>query len=130
MKLLASVVAAAVFALVPCVMLAQQIPEAEDPAIVNPTSIKVRLENDSVRVMEAVLPPGFKEVQHTHPPYVMYILEGGKVRLHMADGRWRDSEFKAGDVFYSDRITHWAHNTGSTTIRVLLVELRRKPAAK
>jgi quercetin dioxygenase-like cupin family protein len=96
-----------------------------DPAVVNPSSIAVRLENESLRVMEATLPPGFREVTHTHPGYVMYILEGGSVRLHMADGRTRDSEFKAGAVFYSDPITHWAENTGSTTIRVMIVELRK-----
>lgn len=101
-------------------------PREHDPAVVNPASITVRIENDSVRVMEAVLPPGFRETIHTHPGYVMYIVEGGTVRLHMADGRTRDSAFKAGDVFYSDPITHWAENTGTTTIRVMLVELRRR----
>ncbi len=97
----------------------------EDPAVVNPTSITVKLENDSVRVMKAVLPPGFREKLHKHPAYVMYILDGGSVRLHMADGRTRDSEFKAGNVFFSEPITHWAENTGTSTIRVLIVELRR-----
>ena len=99
---------------------------AQDPAVVNPTSISVKLENDSVRVLEAVLEPGFKEKLHAHPAYVMYILSGGKVRLHYTDGQFRDSEFKAGAVFYSDPVTHWAENTGTTTIKVLLVELKRK----
>ena len=99
-------------------------PREEDPALVNQSSIKVLFENDSVRVMEATLPPGYREKTHTHPGYVTYVLDGGRVRLHMADGRTRDSEFKKGNVFYSDPITHWAENTGTTTIRVLLVELR------
>ena len=101
-----------------------QVPRDLDPAVVNPTSIKVLLENDSVRVMDAVLPPGYKERLHRHPPYVMYILSGGKVRLNSATGQTRDSEFTAGDVFYSDGVTHWAENTGTSTIRVLLVEMR------
>ncbi len=99
----------------------------DDPAVVNPTSIEVLLENESVRVMEATLPPGFRETIHAHPGYVMYILDGGTVRLHMADGRTRDSEFRGGNVFFSDPIRHWAENTGTTTIRVLLVELRAIP---
>ena len=97
---------------------------AQDPAVVNPTSITVRLENDSVRVMEAVLEPGFREKLHAHPAYVMYVLSGGKVRLHYTNGQTRDSEFKEGAVFYSEPVTHWAENTGTTTIRVLLVEIR------
>lgn len=99
-------------------------PREEDPAVVNQSSIKVLFQNDSVRAMEAALPPGYREKMHTHPGYVTYVLDGGRVRLHMADGSTRDSEFKTGNVFYSDPIKHWAENTGATTIRVLLVELR------
>jgi quercetin dioxygenase-like cupin family protein len=103
----------------------QQAERNMDPALVNPSSIAVKIENEAVRVMEATLPPGFRETMHTHPGYVMYILDGGSVRLNMADGSSRDSEFRSGAVFYSDPITHWAENTGSTTIRVMIVELRR-----
>jgi hypothetical protein len=56
----------------------------------------------------------------------MYVLSGGKVRLHYPDGQSRDSEFKAGAVFYSDPVTHWAENTGTTTIRIMLVELKKQ----
>ena len=111
----------------PATMLGQQVTAADrDPAVVNSASVTVKLENDSVRVMEAVMPPGFKEKLHTHPGYVMYILEGGNVRIHMTDGSTRDAELKAGNVFYSEPVTHWAENTGTTTIRIVLVELRRK----
>jgi len=101
-------------------------PRAEDPAIVNPSSIKVRLENDSVRVMEAVLLPGFKEKQHTHPTYAFYVVEGGTVRMHYTDGSTRDAELKTGQVLFSDPVTHWAENTGSSTIRMVLVEVRNR----
>lgn len=99
---------------------------SEDPPIVNPSSIRVLLENDSVRVMEAVLTPGFKEKQHTHPPYALYILSGGSVRIHFPDGTTRDAEFKTGEARFSDKVTHWAENTGTSTIRIILVELRRR----
>ena len=120
MRLLLTLTAAAALAICPRYL------RAQDPAVVNPTSITVKLENDSVRVMEAVLEPGFKEKLHAHPGYVMYVLSGGKVRLHYTDGTSRDSEFKDGAVFYSDPVTHWAENTGTTTIKVMLVELKRR----
>ena len=101
-------------------------PRAEDPAVVNPSSITVKLENDSVRVMEAVLPSGFKEKQHTHPNYAFYIVEGGTVRMHYPDGSTRDAELEAGQVLFSDPVTHWAENTGSSTIRIVLVEVRKR----
>lgn len=98
---------------------------AEDRALVGPEDVTIKFANDSVRVMEVVLPPGLKEKPHTHPPYVTYVVAGGKVRIHAADGTTRDSELKAGDAFFSNRVTHWAEVIGSSTIRVLLVEIRR-----
>ena len=76
--------------------------------------------------MEAVLPPGLKEKQHTHPPYAMYILTGGRARMHFPDGSTRDAQFNSGEARFSDKITHWAENTGTSTIRIILVEMRRR----
>lgn len=98
----------------------------EDPALVNGSELSIRLENDSVRVMEGVIPPGFKEKLHTHPPYATYVIDGGTVRLHMTDGTTRDAELKAGQVIFSERLTHWAENIGAVPIRLILVELRRR----
>jgi beta-alanine degradation protein BauB len=98
---------------------------AEDRALVGPEDVTIKLANDSVRVMEVVLPPGLKEKPHTHPAYVTYVSSGGKVRIHAADGSARDSDLKTGAVFFSERVNHWAEVTGDTTIRVLLVEIRR-----
>jgi len=49
---------------------------AQDPAVVNAKTIKIKFENDRVWVMEATIPPGVKEEVHSHPAYVMYVLEG------------------------------------------------------
>jgi len=104
----------------------QAAPPSEDPPKQNPSSIRVLMENDSVRVMDAVLTPGLKEKQHTHPPYALYILSGGSVRMHFPDGSTRDVEFKTGEARFTDKVTHWAENTGTSTIRIILVELRHR----
>jgi len=44
---------------------------AQDPAVVNSKTIRVRFENDRVRVLEAILPPGVKEQVHSHPAHVI-----------------------------------------------------------
>jgi quercetin dioxygenase-like cupin family protein len=104
----------------------EKAPASQDPALVVPTDVSVRLENDSVRVIEALIPPGFKEKLHTHPPYVTYVLDGGNVRLHNSDGTSRDAELKPGQAYFTDRITHWAENTGTSTLHLILVEIRHK----
>ena len=97
----------------------------QDPLTVNSNTISRRLENDRVRVLEAVLKPGDKEKTHSHPAYVIYVIAGGKVRNHAVDGTVIDGEFRTGDVVYRDPLTHWAENIGDTTIRLVLVELKK-----
>jgi len=97
----------------------------QDVALVNPQTIVVKLENPRVRVMEATLKPGDKEKTHSHPASIVYVIEGGKVRNHATDGTTAEAEFKTGDVLYRDPLTHWAENIGDTTIRLVLVELKK-----
>ena len=97
----------------------------QDPLIVNAKTIALKLENSRVRVLEATLKPGDKEQTHSHPAYVIYVIAGGKFRNHAQDGTVTDGEFKTGDVIYREPVTHWAENTGDTTIRLELVELRK-----
>ena len=97
----------------------------QDPLTVNSSTIVLKLENSRVRVLEATLKPGDKEKTHSHPAYVIYVIEGGKTRSHNADGTVSDAEFRTGDVIYRDPLTHWAENIGDTTIRLELVELKK-----
>ena len=96
----------------------------QDPLVVNSKTIVRKLENARVRVLEATLKPGDKEQLHSHPAYVIYVIEGGKVRTHGTDGSVVEADFKTGDVIYRDPVTHWAENVGTTTIRLELVELK------
>src|ERR1700757_2011672 len=98
--------------------------DAQDPAVVNSKTIKVKFENDRVRVMEATLPPGVKEAVHSHPAYVIYVLEGGKYRNYASDGKTTEGELKTGEVLYRDPLTHAAENIGNTTMHMILVELK------
>src|SRR5262249_49279892 len=85
---------------------------AQDPAVVNSGTIKVKFENDRVRVLEANLPPGVKEAVHSHPAYVVYVVEGGRYRNYASDGKITEGEFKTGDIIFREPITHAAENIG------------------
>ena len=97
---------------------------SQDPLVVNASTIALKLENSRVRVLEATLKPGDKEKTHSHPAYVIYVIQGGKYRNHAVDGKVTDGEFRTGDVIYREPITHGAENIGDTTIRLELVELK------
>lgn len=123
MRFIISAVMAAFTFLVPAVSV-----WAQDPAAVNAKTIKVKFENERVRVLEAELPPGVKEKVHSHPAYVIYVLAGGKVRNYAADGKTTETELKTGEVLYREPLTHAAENIGSTTMHMILVELKTAPS--
>ena len=99
---------------------------AQDPLVVNAKTLRLKFENARVRVLKATLKPGEKENLHSHPSYLFYVIDGGKVRNHSVDGKVSEAEFKAGDVIYRDPLTHWSENIGTTTIHLILVELKEK----
>jgi quercetin dioxygenase-like cupin family protein len=95
-----------------------------DPAVVNPHTVHVTLENEHVRVFEAVLKPGQKEALHSHPRTVVYVIEGGRMRNHPETGTATESELTAGQTMYREPLTHWAENIGTTTMRLVVVEMK------
>ena len=96
----------------------------QDAAVANPTTVQVKLDNPSVRVLETVLNPGQKESVHSHPACVIYVIAGGKVRSHMADGKFVDGELKTGATIYREPITHWTENIGTSSVRLIITELK------
>jgi quercetin dioxygenase-like cupin family protein len=97
---------------------------AQDAAVVNAKTVHVTLDNEKVRVFEAVLQPGDKENMHSHPASIVYVISGGKVRNHTVDGKSSEATLNEGDTAYREPVTHWAENIGTTTIRLVVVELK------
>ncbi|MEO7367487.1 MAG: hypothetical protein ABIZ36_05990 [Gemmatimonadaceae bacterium] len=98
---------------------------AQDAAVANPKTIHVTLDNEHVRVFEATLKPGVKENVHSHPTSIVYVVAGGRVRSHLPDGTTSVTNYTAGQTAYRDPVTHWAENIGKTTIRLIVVELKK-----
>jgi quercetin dioxygenase-like cupin family protein len=98
---------------------------AQDAAAVNPKTIKVKVDNDRVRVFEATLAPGDKEQMHSHPASIVYVIAGGTVRSHAPDGKTNDHTYATGESVYREPLTHWAENVGKTTVRLVVVELKK-----
>jgi len=95
-----------------------------DPAVVNPHTVKVTFENEHVRVFEAVLKPGQKEALHSHPRTVVYVIQGGRMRNHPENGAATEAQLTAGQTMYREPLTHWAENIGTTTMRLVVVEMK------
>ena len=103
---------------------------SQDPLVVNAGLIRLKLENDRVRVFEATLAPGEKENPHSHPATVIYVIAGGKIRTHHQDGTTSEATLETGATLFREPLTHWTENIGDTTIKVMLVEMKTPEAAK
>lgn len=64
---------------------------------------------------------------HSHPNYVVYVLNPYKARITTADGAVRINERKAGEAFWNGATQHIVKNIGARPIHNLVVEL--KPGA-
>ena len=99
---------------------------AQDPAVVNSKTIRVRFENDRVRVLEAILPPGAQRAGALAPCLRHLCFGGGRYRNYAADGKITEGTFQTGDVIYRDPLTHAAENIGDKPMHMILVELKRE----
>ena len=90
-----------------------------------PNVYKQVFDNEKVRVSEITFKPGEKAAMHTHPwPHVVYILDGGQLTITHPDGTSAVVTAKTGDVFWFGAETHEAVNSGTTTLRGTVTEIK------
>ncbi|GAB3369111.1 hypothetical protein GCM10027431_15630 [Lysobacter rhizosphaerae] len=99
---------------------------SQDLAMTAGKNAKVLLDNDKVRVIELVIPPGGKTGMHSHGDNVVYYLADGDSSQTMADGTTKARHTKAGDTLWSGPVTHDTTNTGKTPAKALVIELKAK----
>jgi mannose-6-phosphate isomerase-like protein (cupin superfamily) len=88
---------------------------------------RIVLENDRVRVKEAIFPPGVLDTgMHTHDlPHVGVILTKGELLFTDQNGKTERVAFEAGSVGYrGPNVTHQVANPGPEPMRVIEVELK------
>lgn len=103
---------------------------AQDPLPLYPENYKVLVENDRVRVLDFRLRDGSSEKSHSHPAHVVYVVAPFKVRFTFPDGRTRIREAKAGEVLFSEAVTHATANIGGTDAHGIIVELKTADAQR
>jgi beta-alanine degradation protein BauB len=102
---------------------------AQDPVPLYPANYSVLIENEQVRVMDFRLRKGDTEDFHSHPPHVLYVLEPFTIRFKFRDGRTGMRTVKAGEVLFSEAVTHSPVNVGETDAHGILIELK-SPSAR
>lgn len=97
---------------------------AQDMAVTAGDNVKVLLDNDKVRVLELQMPPGARTGMHSHGDNVVYFVTGGEATQTGADGTTTKMQRKPGETLWSGPVTHDIQNTGKTSVRTLVIELK------
>ena len=79
----------------------------------------------NVKAYEFLANPGDSIPMHAHPDHMIYVLEGGIADITGADGKTQSAEFKKGACIISGPQSHAAKNTGTTTLKLLIVHVYR-----
>jgi len=96
----------------------------QEAAEAAPHIYNVLFENERVRLLDVRMKPGEESAQHSHPNYLLYALEGGKVKLTDALGQSAEVDVPVGATMWRDAEEHSALNVGTTDLHALFVELK------
>jgi quercetin dioxygenase-like cupin family protein len=89
---------------------------------------KMEFENDQVRVVRYMNPPGGKTAKHSHPNNVIIYLTDTNLKLTTPDGKSTEVHGKAGAAAWRGATTHVVENIGDKPVEGLLIE-PKKPAS-
>jgi len=109
-----------------CALLSPAFAPAQDLVQTAGKNAKVVLDNADVRVIELNMPPGASTGMHEHKTdQLVVFLTGGTAKQTMADGKSKELTRKAGDVAWSEPVTHDTKNESKAAVRTLVIELKK-----
>ena len=98
---------------------------AQDPIkVASNVYKKVILDNEKVRVLQVEFAPGDVAPWHQHPNHVIYVLSGGKIEITDKGKEAKTMDLNEGVAIYMPAVTHMAKNVGTTTIKLVVTELK------
>jgi len=102
---------------------------APDSTIIDPDVHQIVLENEHVRVLQALAASGTKSPMHSHPPMLLVSLGTARVRFAFPDGKTQILDLRPGTVFWINGVEHaWELLAGE--VNVVAVEVKAAKVAK
>ena len=98
---------------------------AQDPPAASGYSVNVEFENEQIRVTRVRYAPHAKSPVHSHTGRIVVALTETHTRAATADGKSTEASRKAGDIYWSDSVTHQGENLLDAPIEVIEIEVKR-----
>jgi beta-alanine degradation protein BauB len=117
-------VAAIAMLVLPVTAIAEDVPDALSVEWQGKKPCEKLHEDDQIRILRCTFPPGGKHVRHQHPANFVYVLSGGKLQEESTSGT-RDLDVLTDAYVLSKPVPwHEVTNTGDTTERFIVVEMK------
>jgi quercetin dioxygenase-like cupin family protein len=99
-------------------------PPVQDPLMVDSSIYNLKLSNDRVRAFVVQFKPGQSIAEHKHPDHVVHAITSGRIMIHEVGKDPVEMDVAAGTTLFLPAQSHSAKNTGKTTLRLFVVELK------
>jgi quercetin dioxygenase-like cupin family protein len=99
-------------------------PTEQDPLNVDSSIYNLKLSNDRVRAFIVQFKPGQSIAVHKHPDHVVHAITAGRIMIHEVGKEPMEMDVAAGTTLFLPAQSHSAKNTGKTTLRLFVVELK------
>ena len=87
-------------------------------------TIKTLTDNSKVNVSEVTFAPGAVADWHSHPQYSVYAVTDVKMKAEVKGKDPAILDLKAGQVGWSEAVTHRSTNIGTTPFTVIVTEIK------
>lgn len=98
---------------------------AMDPVKVEAAFLKMHKDTLGIKLYEVTLNPGDSVGMHTHPDHVIYVAQGGNLRLYSEDGKSQDTELPTGAAMVAPAQSHYGLNIGTTIVKLVVADIYR-----
>ncbi|HJS53296.1 MAG TPA: cupin domain-containing protein, partial [Chitinophagaceae bacterium] len=98
---------------------------AMDPVNVEAKFLKMHKDTLGIKLYEVTLNPGDSAGIHNHPDHILYVVQGGTLRIYSKDGKRQDSELPTGAAAVIPAESHYGLNVGNTTLKLVVADIYR-----
>jgi quercetin dioxygenase-like cupin family protein len=98
---------------------------AMDPLKVEAAFLKLHKDTLGIKLYEVTLNPGDSVGMHTHPDHIVYVVQGGTLRLYSGDGKFQESAMPTGAAVVVPYLSHYGKNIGNTIIKLIVADIHR-----
>jgi len=97
----------------------------QEPPTVKGYSVQVEFENEQIRVTRVRYTAQARSPMHRHTGRAVVAITPSHLRVTTSDGTTRETERRAGEIYWGDSVTHSAENLSDAPLETVEIEVKQ-----